>query len=887
MDFEEKLKVLNEIKLEYPNLDNALYERILRYLNYNKSEYKYNLKFILESLPSSLQNNLIIEIYKPIIMNFQFFKNFENSDFFVKIVTSLKPILSMKDDILIQEGDIIEDIIFIKKGVLSLEIILDLNNPKKSIESHLAMTGMECFKNISDQKFSTLLKINTLSLNNKPEFNMKQIVNNNYERKKEIKIIDLRQNEHFGDILMILNEKSPIAVKVKSKKAELFFLQKTEATEISNRYSNIWKRIVNRSLHNMKEIKNIIQKKIFLFIEAYNIGLNKEFKEKYLNQEKNMNNPNSKDKFIKNKTKKHIETILEEDDESILNNSQTMITEKNIEQSTQVQTQKILNTDILESKISRKNKSKISKKSRKKVNFRENEVTNENQINQKIEKDFSKRDSFKTEYKQSSLKNEVTSILKNNKKNNSSIEGKKKNLEIKSEIKEVNEVIKIVDKEFINSSQKNQINTFNINIYAPKLQFPLSKLNAENQNSSRINLKEKEETNDSFLFGKINSEISFNKDFEIDIKDNNILMNNLDENNNKKIFFNKQVNENKDNKNTNVTDDYNTNLEKLIGKRNKEKILDKVQNEKIEIKTDDKASIKSNISDKNNIKNKDPENAVIKKIYQFDNLNTSQSVSFSINSIYDNINEISKFKYQNNSDLREKTKNFILEQISEEKKPDLLPSKTIKHNNKFLDIKFNMNLNQKKPIMRKKSENFLKSTLLNKNENEKLKDLRSSSLGNGSNRFLEKDINALSSPKKIKDKENIIKTEEEKIKPSESKTSLPLIKSNKKIISPRKKPIKKHDSLGPKDKTFFNKINRMKTLRKRKENPVEEKTGKENKNAKLNYDKLISKNIEKNQKNLNNPEEYFERFFNDIIFHKNPDNSFLDEKDIKKKEFFR
>ena len=120
-------------------------------------------------------------------MNFQFFKNFENSDFFVKIVTSLKPILSMKDDILIQEGDIIEDIIFIKKGVLSLEIILDLNNPKKSIESHLAMTGMECFKNISDQKFSTLLKINTLSLNNKPEFNMKQIVNNNYERKKRSK----------------------------------------------------------------------------------------------------------------------------------------------------------------------------------------------------------------------------------------------------------------------------------------------------------------------------------------------------------------------------------------------------------------------------------------------------------------------------------------------------------------------------------------------------------------------------------------------------------------------------------------------------------------------------------------------------------------------------
>jgi hypothetical protein len=81
LDFEEKMKVLTEIKLEYPNLRKSLYDRIKRYLNYNKAKNKYNLKFILESLPSSLQNNLIIEIYKPIIMNFQFFKSFENSDF--------------------------------------------------------------------------------------------------------------------------------------------------------------------------------------------------------------------------------------------------------------------------------------------------------------------------------------------------------------------------------------------------------------------------------------------------------------------------------------------------------------------------------------------------------------------------------------------------------------------------------------------------------------------------------------------------------------------------------------------------------------------------------------------------------------------------------------
>ena len=67
VDYEGKMKILREIKIEYPNIGKGLYLRIKRYLNYNKFEHKYNLKFILESLPSSLQNNLIIEIYKPII----------------------------------------------------------------------------------------------------------------------------------------------------------------------------------------------------------------------------------------------------------------------------------------------------------------------------------------------------------------------------------------------------------------------------------------------------------------------------------------------------------------------------------------------------------------------------------------------------------------------------------------------------------------------------------------------------------------------------------------------------------------------------------------------------------------------------------------------------
>ena len=53
-------------------------------------------------------------------------------------------------------------------------------------------------------------------------------------------------------------------------------------------------------------------------------------------------------------------------------------------------------------------------------------------------------------------------------------------------------------------------------------------------------------------------------------------------------------------------------------------------------------------------------------------------------------------------------------------------------------------------------------------------------------------------------------------------------------------------------------------------------------NNNMNYDKLISKNIEDNQQNLNNPEEYFQGFFKDIIS-KNKQSSNKPEGRIRKK----
>jgi hypothetical protein len=121
LSFENKLKILNDIKLTNPYVGRNIYEKILRFLRYKKNNEKITPTIIINSLPYSLKNSLLIEMYKPIINNFIIFKGLENSNCIVQLVTAFKPIFAIKNDILIQEGDFIEEVIFIKTGVISLE----------------------------------------------------------------------------------------------------------------------------------------------------------------------------------------------------------------------------------------------------------------------------------------------------------------------------------------------------------------------------------------------------------------------------------------------------------------------------------------------------------------------------------------------------------------------------------------------------------------------------------------------------------------------------------------------------------------------------------------------------------------------------------------------
>ena len=301
-DYEKKKSILDEIKVNNPNLPDELYERILRYLKFKNFHEKKLKDIIFDCLPVALKNNLISEMYKPIIKNFIFFKNFQNTDFIVRVILAFKPILAYKNDILVNEGDMIEDIMFVKRGVLSVELPINMTNPQDNINKYLNMPLLKIEKGPNIQKIgnSTIIPeqdtavkniINSINspkknacLNNSSSFgteiNSVSVENRaTFGRKKTIKvettyvkILGIRENEHFGDVLMFLEQRSPLRLRVRSKKCELFFLKKMDAVKISASYPNIWKRINKKSIFNFEQIKRSIRKIVELYCSVKKVG---------------------------------------------------------------------------------------------------------------------------------------------------------------------------------------------------------------------------------------------------------------------------------------------------------------------------------------------------------------------------------------------------------------------------------------------------------------------------------------------------------------------------------------------------------------------------------------------------------------------------------------
>jgi len=103
------------------------------------------------------------------------------------------------------------------------------------------------------------------------------------EKKKKLKVLEIRKNEHFGDVFMFLNKKSPLYVRVSSRKVDLLFLKKLDAISISDRYPDIWKMVIKKPLENSKIISNLTLKTLAIYCNINGIKT-KLFKKKNKNR---------------------------------------------------------------------------------------------------------------------------------------------------------------------------------------------------------------------------------------------------------------------------------------------------------------------------------------------------------------------------------------------------------------------------------------------------------------------------------------------------------------------------------------------------------------------------------------------------------------------------
>ena len=163
------IQLLDDFRMKYNNeIPDETYNRCLKYLTYNYDLNKDSTMKLIDEFPKKLKMNILYSINGRIIKLFQFF-NIRNQDMIGVILDKIKPMRVFKDEDLLYENELVEEIIFVENGVLSQIITVD---------------------------------------------------------KLEIKVAELRRRYYFGAIFCITGQLSPIGIKVCSRFADLFILSK-------------------------------------------------------------------------------------------------------------------------------------------------------------------------------------------------------------------------------------------------------------------------------------------------------------------------------------------------------------------------------------------------------------------------------------------------------------------------------------------------------------------------------------------------------------------------------------------------------------------------------------------------------------------------------------
>ena len=349
--FNNDLNILENIRIAYPNMPFKLYKNIYKYLeSKSSSQEKYDVNSLIDALPFTLKNTILFTMYKSVIKNFKFFKKNDNSEFIAEVLTNFIPLISKKNEFLVYEGEMLEEIIFIKDGRISLNAAINLEDPSDSInkyfnEKFIKFTSDEekklfgshiydinnlnksvyvstmngeitydtaktkinnAFNNIKSMK--TIDDKSLLAINNnieKPDINdlIKFDVNGGAIKNEDgtyqyLKIMDIRKNEHFGCVFMTLRIPCPLSLQVKSKFSEVFLYKKEQAIATSKSYPNIWKRLYGKEFHNMRSIKNLTFKVLKKYIELNQLLLDLNLDDAIAKNDLTINDINELEKSI-------------------------------------------------------------------------------------------------------------------------------------------------------------------------------------------------------------------------------------------------------------------------------------------------------------------------------------------------------------------------------------------------------------------------------------------------------------------------------------------------------------------------------------------------------------------------------------------------------------
>jgi hypothetical protein len=322
------MKILEEIRIDYPKMTYKLYNKIYNHIESKSvSGKKIDSNELVNSLPFNLKNTLLLIMHRSIIKSFKIFKKCENSNFIIEILSKFVPATNKKHDFLLFEGEMIEDIVFVKDGRLSLDAAIDMGDQETSISKYFQVNfqGITSAKEIKkyeennngnnsrmlrstktkdfdNAKFilnnavkkqvnylmneacedpSILDKTkldkrksipNTNKISNNLDIFNHEPVKNEEGNYKYIKVIDIRKNENFGGLYMFLRRPSPLSLRVRSKIAELYLLSKKDIFSISKLYRNIWRKIYKKDFHNMISIKHQTFKILNKYIEMNGFG---------------------------------------------------------------------------------------------------------------------------------------------------------------------------------------------------------------------------------------------------------------------------------------------------------------------------------------------------------------------------------------------------------------------------------------------------------------------------------------------------------------------------------------------------------------------------------------------------------------------------------------